>query len=175
MSQEIRTEGAAMEGPGHYGRKDIQPSARELREYRKRAAQHLAHHLMWFEQEHRDLLGAAFGEVVRREGLTCYACAVLRNHAHFVFRKHRMKAEEMADFLCENSRQALSKRQLLPAYHPLWSSSPCVIYKDTPEAIRAAVDYVAGNPPKHGLPPQSWGFVVPYDGWPFHKRRQADA
>jgi len=114
MSREIRTEGAATEGPGHYGRKDIQPPVRELRDHRKRASLHLAHPMIWFEQQHRGELGEAFGEVVRREKLTCYACAVLRDHAHLVFRKHRMKAEEMADLLCENSRQSLSRRQLLP-------------------------------------------------------------
>ena len=39
-----------------------------------------------------------------------------------------------------------------------------------PEDVRRVVAYIEGNPRKHGLAPQVWGFVKPYDGFPFHKK-----
>ena len=58
----------------------------------------------------------------------------------------------------------------MPAHHPLWSSDPYVAFKDTPQAVRAAIRYIQSNFAKHNIEPQDWGFAVPYDDWPFHKK-----
>jgi len=171
MSREVRTEGMIGRGEPHYGRRRNQPTRPELRRFRREAEARLQHPVLWFEEEPRRHIGEAFGQVIVAERLTCYACAVLRNHAHLVVRKHRLRGEEIIDLLKPTSRQALSAKGLLPAFHPLWSSDRCDIFKDTPEAVRAAIDYVRLNLPKHNLPEQHWDFVQPYDNWPFHNRR----
>ncbi len=172
MTREIRTENVRAQGPGHYGRRGSQPSRQHLRAFSQDASRRLAHRLLWFEQPERQVLGEAFGKVVAEDRLTCYACAVMRNHAHLVVRRHRLKAEEMISRLREASRQALSRRKLMPPYHPLWSSDPYVAFKDTPSAVRTAIAYIQGNFVKHNVEPQDWDFVTPYDDWPFHKRRR---
>ena len=172
LSGEIRTENMRSAGAGHYGRKANQPSHPELRAFHREASSRLAHPLLWFDGPHRTALGEAFGEVIAANRLTCYACAAMRNHAHLVIRKHRLKAEAMIAKLKEASRRLLSKRGLLPPLHPLWSSDPYSAYKDTPQAVRAAIAYIQRNFAKHNIEPQRWEYVTPYDDWPFHKPRR---
>jgi len=111
-------------------------------------------------------LGESFGQVVSGEGLTCYACAVLRNHAHLLVRKHKLKAEDMIHLLKTASASVLVQRGFVPQGHPVWSTNDYVAYKDSPPAIWAAVDYIADNLRKHRMESQTWPFVTPYDGWP---------
>ena len=171
MSRRIRNEAIRSLGDGHYGRRRKQPRSAELRAFYQGAKERLAHPVIWFEAPERNGIGEAFGEVIAEENLTCYVCAVLRNHAHLVIRKHRLKAEEMIARLRQASRRELSSRQLIPTDHPLWSSDPYVAYKDSTEAVRAAIAYVHDNFAKHGIAPQKWTFVAHYNDWPFHKRR----
>ena len=37
---------------------------------------------------------------------------------------------------------------------------------------RGRVGYVRKNPIREGLPGQQWPFVIPYDGWPEHRRKR---
>lgn len=55
--------------------------------------------------------------------------------------------------------------------HPIWSDRPYAVFLHTPDDVRRVVKYIDDNPGKHRLPPQSWPFVKPYDGWPFHHKR----
>jgi REP element-mobilizing transposase RayT len=173
MSDGVRTEDLRPLGEGHYGRKTDQPTPQELRAFRRDAQRRLSHPLVWFDQAARELIGRAFGTVIAEQRLTCYACAVMRNHAHLVIRKHRLKAEDMMLRLREASRRLLSERRIVPAYHPVWSSDPYVAFKDTPQAVRAAIHYIRRNFVRHGIPPQSWDFVTPYANWPFHRRSES--
>jgi hypothetical protein len=170
MSRQIRTGNLRALGGGHYGRRQDQPRREDLRAFRRNASTRLAHTLLWFDAPQRQAIGEAFGAVIAAERLTCYACVVLRNHAHLVTRRHRLQAEEMISLLRERSRQLLSRRGPLPAYHPLWSSDPYVAFKDTPQAVSAAIRYIQSHFAKHNIEPQNWDFAVPYDNWPFHKK-----
>ena len=48
---------------------------------------------------------------------------------------------------------------------------PYVACKDTVGAVRTAIGYIDKNSSKHRIDAQPWRFVVPYNNWPFHKRR----
>jgi hypothetical protein len=159
-------------GEIHFGRKPEQPSRDELRAFHREAAGHLAFSTFWFDVEIRSAIGAGFGETVYRKGYTCWACAVCSNHAHLLVRTHRDDAVTMWDAFANDSRAAvIALRQHDPA-HPLWSSRPYRVFLQTPDAVRGRVDYVRKNPLKEGLPAQLWPFVLPYDGWPEHRRKR---
>jgi hypothetical protein len=79
----------------------------------------------------------------------------------------------MIDNLQNESRGRLIESQLLPDEHPVWTKGGWKVFLDAPEEVWPRIRYVEGNPMKEGLPKQSWPFVVPYDNWPFHKRRQS--
>ena len=115
----------------------------------------------------------AFADVIRRHQYTCYACAIMPDHVHLVIRKHRHMWRGNDRTLPTASRGWRGCFvDGLPSSHPVWTKGGWDRYLDSPEAIRGRIRYVEGNPEKEGLPRQEWPFVVAYDGWPFHKRRQ---
>jgi REP element-mobilizing transposase RayT len=166
LSPEIRKAELEDLGPIHYGRKPVQPSRREIWEFYQAAEERLDYPVLWFERDARHVLGEAFGTVVRREGLTCYACAVLADHAHLLVRRHRRTAKEMISLFKTASARALLAGGHVPTEHPVWSHNDYVAYKDSPASIRATIAYILGNLAKHKVERQDWDFVKPYDGWP---------
>jgi hypothetical protein len=158
-------------GPIHYGRKPQQPSRYELREFMRQAEPLLLHKRVWFDEAMRSALGAAFGEIIHKRGYTCWACGVCSNHAHLVVRTHRDHADAMWQAFADGSLHALRELALIATDHPLWAENPYRELIFTPEYARNRVGYAEDNPPKEGLPRQFWPFVVPYDGWPFHKKQ----
>ena len=159
-------------GPVHHGRCPHQPTREQLRAFFRHADPLLDYPPLWFDAAMRDVIGAAFGEVARVNKYTVRACAVLRNHAHATVRVHRDDAVVIRDAFANASRAALlATFPSIDPKHPIWSSRPYKVYLDNPEAVVAEVDYVWKNPMKEGLPGQRWGFVTPYNGWPFHRRK----
>jgi len=169
LSSEFRNVDLRVLGEIHHGRKKTQPSVREIRSFYEKAQSLLKYPVLWFDAARMQVIGDAFGEVIRHERLTCYACAVLRNHAHVVIRRHRLRHSRMLELLKAKSKEALVKSKLVPPGHPVWSLDPYVAFKDTTRAVRAAIDYVEGNFVKHHTPRQDWNFLALYDNWPFHK------
>lgn len=172
LSREFRSPGLEALGAIHFGRRSSQPSGEQIRSFYEAAAGRLKYPVVWFDGAKRQAIAEAFGRIVWTEKLTCYACAVMRNHAHLLIRRHRLRAQEMIGILKDGSREALVEKGLVPPSHPVWSEDPYVAYKDTTRAVRAAICYVNANFRKHRIPAQSWAFVVPYDDWPFHRRRK---
>ncbi len=156
-------------GDIHLGRRKDQPSVEQIRAFYKAAEAFLHHPVAWFDRAKRQAVAEAFGEAIRSEKLTCYGCAVLRNHAHLLVRRHRLKHGEIIELLMQTSRERLHERKLLPGGHPLWSEDRYVKFKDTPGLVRGTIAYIQGNFQKHRLAAQEWDFVLPYDNWPFHK------
>lgn len=159
-------------GPIHHGRKPEaqQPSRRELRAFYKEADELLNFPRFWLDDAKRQAAAEAFGRVVRHEQYTCYACAVLANHAHFVIRRHRDDALAMMANLAAESAKALRVFSDVGVHHPVWAARPYKVFLYSVEDIEVRVRYVEENPMKEGLPAQRWGFVTEYDGWP-RKRR----
>ena len=103
---------------------------------------------------------------------TVWAFAVLKNHLHLCIRRHRDSAQVDAGAIGVGHCRGVSTARpgSLPD-HPIWADRPYKKFLYTPEAVRRVIAYIERNPIKEGLGPQKWPFVVPYDGWPFHKRR----
>ena len=171
MSEKTWSPDLARLAENHFGRKRVQPPLDELRAFYREAQKHLAFPTVWWDAAGRRELVGAFGRVVAGEKLTCYACAVLRNHAHLLVRRHRLKAEQMHGLLKDVARAALRAAAIVPADHPVFSADSCHVFKSTPQSVHSCVQYINDNYRKHNLSPLACDFVVPYDNWPFHRSR----
>jgi len=165
-SDELRQEKLADLGEIHKGRKRVQPSRDELREFSRNAKPRLDFTPLWFDAAKRQAIGDAIGELARKRPYTVWACAMLKNHAHVCIRRHRDDALEMWNRFAETTGDALRRMQDVPDDHPIWSHRPYKVFLSTPAEVRGRVQYLANNPAKEGLPPQDWLFVATYDDWP---------
>ncbi|OAI39182.1 hypothetical protein AYO40_05970 [Planctomycetaceae bacterium SCGC AG-212-D15] len=174
-SQLIRKDILAELGALHFGRKRIQPAGREIRQFMERAAPRLEHQTLTFDEMVRQEIGAVFGDVIRMNAYTCYACAVMPDHVHLVIRKHRHLAEEMMEALKDASREHLRGSGLVPARHPVWTGGlGWKVFLNRPDEVRRTIRYAKNNPIEIDLPAQEWSFVREYDGWPLHRKRTVE-
>jgi REP element-mobilizing transposase RayT len=171
-SSELRNEKFSGLGPIHFGRRpeELQPSREELREFYKAANPLLAFPKFWLDATKRQVFGEAMGEVIKAQGYTVWACAVLSNHAHLVVRRHRDDALKMWHTFADTVRLRLREFPDFDNRHPILSDRPYKVFLRNPHEIRTRVTYVERNPEKEGLPPHRYAFVVPYNDWPFHKK-----
>lgn len=116
-------------------------------------------------------IARGFTNSVKRSKITIWACAVMPDHVHLVVAPHRHKIEILANLLKgEATRQLVAE-----GIHPFQGQKtyrdrvpPCfgrkwwVIYKDTEEALLAAIRYTENNPVKAGFIRQEWNCVVEY-------------
>jgi REP element-mobilizing transposase RayT len=170
-STEVASPVLAELGVLHFGRKSVQPRFHEVRDFYKRAEPLLKFDVTRFDQQQIELIATAFSATIAERHYTCYACAILPDHAHIVLRKHRDRAEEMIGTLNEASRLRLSSARFVQFEHPVWTGGGWKSFLDSPAAVSAAVRYVEKNPVKSGLGTQYWPFVQPYDGWTFKPRK----
>ena len=169
-SHAVATPAIASLGERHYGRRRVQPPPVVVREFYSRAESQLNLAVIRFSSAQIDRIAAAFGDEIDEHRYTSYACAIMPDHAHLVIRKHKHRAEPMIATLQEASRLRLSEARTVPRDHPVWTGGGWKSFLDSPFAVRNAIRYVRDNPAKAGIAAQSWPFVKPYDGWPFHKR-----
>jgi REP element-mobilizing transposase RayT len=168
-SRSVYTPVLAELGEVHFGRKKLQPARGRVREFYEKAETLLQFPVIRFDATQRDKIAGSFSESMRNHQYSCYACAIMPDHVHFVIRKHRDQAEDMIDNLQEESRAALLERGCVPTDHPVWTKGGWKVFLDTPDEVWSRIRYVESNPLKEGLSRQVWPFVVPYDNWPFHK------
>lgn len=168
MSRTVESDILTELGELHYGRKQVQPSSAEIHEFYSKATSSLKHPLLELGPRDRDAVACAFAEAISENRYTCYACAIMPDHAHLMIRKHRHKAEEMIDRLQASSRLRLRTLCFRAADHPVWGGPGWKVYLDHPDEIRRTIRYVQDNPVKLRLPRQDWSFVTDYDGWPLH-------
>lgn len=164
-SHEIRNPVIREIGELHHGRKRVQPAGKTIRDFYDVAKPLLQNEVLTFDDDQISIVAEAFAEVIRKNGYTCYACAIMADHVHLVIRKHRHKAEQMIENLQEASREALIAGGLRTAVHPVWGGPGWKVYLDTREDIERTIKYVEQNPIKSRRPAQHWPFVVAYDGW----------
>jgi hypothetical protein len=172
-SEELREVKFADLGPIHHGRKRVQPTREELRQFYARAFPRLEHKPIWFDQVMRHQIAEDIRGVVTRKRYTVWACFVGSNHAHLCIRRHRDTYQTMWGNLTSQAHTTFASRGLIDPAHPLWAQRPYSVFCHTPDDIRRVIAYIEGNPEKEGLPPQRWDFVKPYDGWPFTNERFA--
>jgi REP element-mobilizing transposase RayT len=164
-SHEIRVEKIADLGPLHFGRKTIQPSGNEIKEFYQNAADVLTHPLLTFTDQEIDLIGVSFDRVIQEHHYTCYECAIMPDHVHILIRKHRDSAEMMIENLQQASRQDLINHGHRAPTHPVWGGPGWKAFLYKQEDFVRVIEYVRNNPLKIGKPRQRWGFVKEYDGW----------
>ena len=150
----------------HFGRKRIQPSREELRAFLREAEKHLAHPVLWWGDREQSIIAQSIEQYMRDNRLTCYAFAILHNHVHLLIRRHAKAGQVMLAETREIIRAAIRDAHLAPPGHPVLSEGGAVWFKDTVPQMWACEEYVRINPQKHGMPPQEYPFVTPYDGWP---------
>ncbi len=169
MSKTIACDVIAELGKLHYGRKKVQPSAREIREFHEQSRSVLKHPLLDFRVADFPAVAEALAEAIGEHRYTCYACAIMPDHVHILIRKHKHLAEDMLDNLQQTSRLRLRSLALRPSDHPVWGGPGWKVFLDTPTDIRRTIEYIDENPPRWRLPRQHWPFVIGYDGWPLHQ------
>lgn len=174
-SSELIDEKFAPLGEIHRGRKPehLQPLRGELRAFYQDAEPLLNFPLLWMDEAKRQAASEALGEVVRGKKYTCWACAVLRNHAHLVIRIHRDDGVTMWEYFADSLRQRLRLRfpREISAHHPVVSARPYDVFLNTPHDVRTRIACVQRKPVREGLPAQRYDFVTAYNDWPFHKKR----
>lgn len=157
-------------GELHFGRKRIQPAGRDIRAFYDHAADRLQHDLLSFSPNEFPSAAEAFDHAIRRCGYTCYALAVMPDHVHLVIRKHKDRAEDMIEKLQALTREDFHRTSLRKPDHPVWTHGGYKVFLDSPDDVWRTIRYVNNNPVKQRMPLQQWGFVVPYDNWPEHKK-----
>jgi REP element-mobilizing transposase RayT len=152
----------------HYGRKKIQPSGREISEFRDRARGALKHKLLDFQPRDFYIVADALSQTIQEHRYTCYACAIMPDHVHILIRKHKDHAEDMLERFQAISRLRLRAEGLRADDHPVWGGPGWKVFLDSPTDIRRTIRYIEGNPAKFRLPRQTWAFIQEYHGWPLH-------
>ncbi len=155
-------------GEIHYGRKRVQPPNAVVRRFYEQAQKLLSYPLLRFDPSDIGIVAAAFAEIIRERKYTCYACAIMPDHVHFLIRKHRDLGEEMIEHLQDRSRDRFCEAGTCDPSHPIWTDGGWKRYLFTPADVRGVIRYVDANPLEIGWPAQKWDFVKPYDGWPLH-------
>ena len=166
MSRDFRAGELMSLGPLHGGRKKVQPSSTELKSFYREARSKLEHAPIWFDPAKRQVIAEAFSAVSTSKRYTCFACAILSNHAHLVIRKHREQAEEMISTFGKESAKCLRRLADVPQNHPVWSSNCFKKFLNTADDVERTSRYVRDNPAKEGLDPQDFPWVKRYrDEW----------
>jgi REP element-mobilizing transposase RayT len=165
MSRAVVCEAIRALGPHHSGRKPIQPSSREIREFYSEARGVLKHELLTFNAAAIEALADSFENTIRTHAYTCYACALMPDHIHMIIRKHRHHAEEMLATLQSESRDHLRRLGLRSAEHPVWGGPGWKVFLETRRDVERTIRYIEENPVKIGRIVQQWPFVTSYDGW----------
>lgn len=165
-SREVRVELLQGLGDIHYGRKRVQPSSAQLRQFKQQAEALLHFRVLTFAFEDIAFLAKIFGQEIASRNYTCYACAIMPDHVHMLIRRHRDHAEEMIEYFQEASRAALFEAGKRELPHPIWSDGPgWKGFLNTRQDFGREIEYIRQNPIKIGWPEQRWEFVTPYKGW----------
>lgn len=165
-SHEIRVEALKVLGDIHYGRKRVQPTSAQFREFQQEARALLHFPILTFDMNDVAFLATIFGQEIAKRGYTCYACAIMPDHVHMLIRRHRDHAEDMIEHMQNASRAALYETGKREAPHPVWADGPgWKGFLNTRQDFEREIEYIKQNPIKIGWPMQHWPFVQPYTGW----------
>lgn len=165
-STDVRVEPIKDLGEHHYGRKEQQPSSRQLGVFMKAAQDVLAHKVYLLDDDDINLVGSVMSKVIGERGFVCYACAIMPDHVHILIRRHRDRAEEVVARFQDAAKVALIDAGKRPVNHPVWTDGPgWKTFINTQQQFRNEIKYIGDNPRKIGQPAQTWSFVAAYDAW----------
>jgi REP element-mobilizing transposase RayT len=161
-SDEIRNQLLADLGDIHQGRKWIQPTREELKQFHQQAEPKLEQEVLWFDEQMRTTIAQSFAATAENFGYKIYACAVLKNHAHLVVPRHQHQHDVMWRTFAESAAASLRSLFNIPDRHRIWGNRPYSKFLYSPHDIHTRIDYVNDNPEKEGLPRQHYDFITPY-------------
>ena len=165
-SKEVRVEPIEALGEHHYGRKENQPSSKQLREFFKNAHEVLAHSVRSLDDDDIALVGQALGTQIEEKEYVCHACAVMPDHVHLLIRRQRDRAEDIIALLQQKTKEVLIDAGKRPVNHPVWTDGAgWKTFVNTRKQFEREIDYIRQNPIKIGRAEQAWDFVTAYDGW----------
>lgn len=118
-SREVRNSILEDLGELHFGRKDIQPDGRVIREFYREAGKRLEHEALGLTAADRAIVADSFAAAMVRETFTCWACAIMGDHVHLVMRKHKDLGEEMIALLQDESASKLREAGKRLEDHPV--------------------------------------------------------
>lgn len=170
-SEIVRKPTLAKLGEIHFGRTAVQPGRKELRAFHSAASDSLDYPPLWLNSAKRQAIASVFAEVFADRRYTVLACAILSNHAHLFVRRHRDDAKVMWCLLAVASRIRLRHFADIHDDHPVWADRPYKVNLNSIDRVLSCVRYINAIPARERLEPQTWPFVLPYDGWP-HERKQ---
>jgi hypothetical protein len=73
----------------------------------------------------------------------------------------------MWDEFAHASREVLRAVPDVGPEHPTWSDRRYKVFIYDPPGVRGRIGYIKDNPEKEGLEPQTYPFVIPYEGFPY--------
>ncbi len=149
-------------GELHVGRKFPQPARQTLKSFHRNARRQLEHSVLWFDAAKRQVIADAFAQTMQDCRYTCFACAILSNHAHLIIRKHHDRAETMIDHFRTGSALRLCRLADVPNNHPVWNTGHYKKFLFTPEDITRTATYIRDNPARERIPEQNFPFVKLY-------------
>ncbi len=164
-SHEIRIEKITNLGELHYGRKLVQPSGMEIKQFYDQAKDVVKHPLLALEDKEIEIVARSFSQVIEERRYTCYACAIMPDHIHVLSRKHRDHAETMIENLQRASREEMIQVGRRASTHPVWGGPGWKVFLHTQQDFIREINYIQQNPIKANRPSQTWSFVKDYDGW----------
>ncbi len=160
-------------GELHVGRKFPKPPRQIFKSFYRNAQSQLEHPILWFDSAKRQVIADAFAQTVQDCRYTCFACAILSNHAHLIIRKHRDRAETMIDRLRTESSAWLCRLADVPDNHPVWNTGHYKKFLFTPEDITRTVAYIRNNPAREQIREQDFSFVKLYSGEWYRQEKNA--
>ncbi len=114
-------------------------------------------------------IARGLADMVTRFELPVYAAAIMPDHVHLVFKRHKMKAETWAGYCKRFATKALVDEGLHPFVKQrgeqvpsAWAEGGWKVYLHDDDEIERAIRYVAANPHSAGFKHQRWSFVQPY-------------
>ncbi len=138
---------------------------------RLEAKRHLLRPSVRFDGRQALAVARGFAELIQKDDLVVWACAILPDHVHLVVERHRQTIEVTARRL----KAYATKRLTVENRHPFapyrnakgrvptpWTRREWKVFLDTPEDIKRAIHYVEQNPVKEGKRRQCWSFTKRY-------------
>lgn len=125
-----------------------------------------------FDAAQRNIIGHSIGQVIKEYELPVYATAILADHAHLVFARHKLDVEDWIGYFKRAASRELRKAGMHPFERFMsgadnrvptpWVEGGWKVYLHDDDEILRTIRYINENPGKAGLPAQQWDYVAPF-------------
>ena len=122
-----------------------------------------------FSEQQTEMVGTAFGLLLKEKHVTVFACAVVSDHVHLLLGRTDIHVDDLVLMLKDTAvtallRNGLHPRSALENYPEsvtvaasVWAVGYWKVFIDNSEHMHAAIRYINNH-----CPAQRWGFVTEY-------------